>query len=126
MKYLAALFVALMVTAGMYPVVVKQSDELTKQERFALELETCQQAWASGTPGKCELYGRIEIVDHFPDVKIQMVDHFPDIKVQWVDHFADGPGKWKEVNNFPDYKVQIVDHFPDYKVQLVDHFPGCT
>jgi hypothetical protein len=107
------------------PTVGVEIDELTKKERFALELEVCQQAWASGTPDKCQLYGRIQVVDAFPDVQIQKVNAFPDIKVQWVDAFADGPGKWQKVDAFPDYKVQFVDAFADYQVQFVDAFPGC-
>ena len=65
-------------------------------------------------PGKCELYGRIQFVKAFPDVKVQVVKAFPDIRVQRVKAFPDKPGKW-----------QIVDSFPDWKVQIVDAFPGC-
>lgn len=95
----------------------------TKAERFAMELELCKSA--SAAPAKCALFGKIQIVDSFPDVKIQKVDSFPDIKVKWVDAFADGPGEWKKVDSFPDYKVQFVDSFPDYKIKEVDSFPGC-
>ena len=125
MKYLVAAFVAALLTAGIYPVLVTGEDPQTKSEQFALELQACKEAQAAGKPGKCDLFGRIQIVEHFPDVKIQEVDHFADIKVEWVDHFPDGPGKWQRVDHFPDYKVQMVDHFPDYKVEFVDHFPGC-
>lgn len=97
----------------------------TKAERFAMELELCREAEAAGKPSKCKLFGKIQIVDSFPDVKIQKVDAFPDIKVKWVDAFADGPGEWQKVDAFPDYKVQFVDAFPDYKIQEVDAFPGC-
>ena len=96
----------------------------TKAERFAMELELCQKADAS--PSKCAVFGKIQIVDAFPDVKIQKVTAFPDIKVKWVDAFADLPGKWQKVTAFPDYKVQFVDAFPDYKIQEVDAFPGCN
>lgn len=79
--------------------------------------------------GKCtcrdiKLYGKVKVVDHFPDLKVQTVDHFPDIKVQKVDHFPDGCGKWQFVDHFPDFTIQYVDHFPDLKVKFVDHFPG--
>lgn len=70
------------------------------------------------------LYGKVQIVDAFPDIKVQVVDAFPDIKVKWVDHFADECGKWEEVDVFPDFKIQYVDAFPDIKVKWVDHFPG--
>lgn len=95
----------------------------TAAERFAIELEACQSAGAG--PSKCQLFGKIQIVDAFADVKIQKVDAFADIKVKWVDAFADGPGEWKKVDAFPDYKVQFVDAFADYKIQEVTAFPGC-
>lgn len=95
----------------------------TKAQRFAMELELCQAAGA--TPSKCSLFGKIQIVDAFADVKIQKVSAFADIKVKWVDAFADGPGEWQKVEAFPDYKVQFVDAFGDFKIQEVDAFPGC-
>ena len=76
-------------------------------------------------PGKCELYGRIQLVQAFPDVKVQVVKEFPDIRVKKVEAFPDSPGKWQIVDSFPDWKVQIVDAFPDYKIQWVKAFPGC-
>ena len=76
-------------------------------------------------PHKCRLFGKIQVVESFPDVKVQLVSSFPDIKVQVVSSFADKPGKWRFVDSFPDFKVQFVDSFPDYKVEYVDSFPGC-
>ena len=70
------------------------------------------------------LYGDVEIVESFPDIKVQIVDSFPDLKVQLVDSFPDDCGQWKFVDSFPDVKIQIVDSFPDIKVQYVDSFPG--
>lgn len=70
------------------------------------------------------LYGKVQIVEHFPDLKIQIVEHFPDLKVKTVQHFPDSCGKWQIVEHFPDFKVQIVEHFPDVKVKYVEHFPG--
>jgi hypothetical protein len=88
-------------------------------------------AFASGKvkKGDCtyngfKLFGKVQIVDHFPDLKIQVVDHFPDLKVQKVEHFPNACGQWQIVDHFADLKVQIVDHFPDLKIQWVDHFPG--
>lgn len=94
-------------------------------DEFAMQIELCKSAHAAGKPSKCQLYGKIKIVDSFPDVKVQKVDAFEDIKVRWVDAFADKPGKWQKVDAFPDYKVQFVDAFPDYKIREVDSFPGC-
>ena len=128
MKHLLKVIVcSLVVAAVLFPDVrmVKKVHPETKKEQFALEWALCQEAFAAGVPDKCKLFGKIQIVKHFPDVKVQIVDHFPDIKVKKVDHFPDKPGLWKIVDHFPDYKVQIVDHFPDYKVKYVDHFPGC-
>jgi hypothetical protein len=46
-----------------------------------------------------KLYGKVQFVENFPDIKIQFVTAFPDIKVEFVDVF-------------PDIKVQVVDVFP--------------
>lgn len=122
----AVLGIFVLVAVGLLnPTVAVETDQLTKKERFALEMEVCQQAWANGTPDKCQLYGKIQVVDAFPDVKVQEVNAFADIKVEWVNAFADGPGKWEKVTAFPDYKVQFVNAFPDYKVEFVTAFPGC-
>jgi hypothetical protein len=71
-----------------------------------------------------KLYGAVEVVDSFPDMKVQVVDSFPDLKVKTVDSFADACGKWKFVDSFPDFKIQFVDSFPDLKIQFVESFPG--
>lgn len=70
------------------------------------------------------LYGKVQFVTSFPDIKIQYVNSFPDLKVKFVDGFADDCGEWQEVNSFPDFKVQVVESFPDIKIQIVDSFPG--
>ena len=71
-----------------------------------------------------KLYGNVQVVDHFPDIKVQVVESFPDLKVKWVENFADACGKWQQVEHFPDFKIQYVDSFPDVKIKLVDSFPG--
>lgn len=70
------------------------------------------------------LYGKVKIVEHFPDIKVQIVDSFEDLDVKIVEHFPDQCGKVKLVENFPDIKVQIVNSFPDFKVKIVDSFPS--
>lgn len=70
------------------------------------------------------LYGKVKIVEHFPDIKVQIVESFPDVEVELVEHFPDQCGKVKLVESFPDVKVQIVNSFPDIKVKIVEHFPG--
>ncbi len=71
-----------------------------------------------------KLYGKIQVVTAFPDVKVQVVTAFPDVKVQVVTAFPSECGKWQMVDSFPDTKVQFVDAFPDVKIQYVDAFPG--
>jgi hypothetical protein len=71
-----------------------------------------------------KLYGKVQIVDYFPDIKVQIVDYFPDLKVQKVDYFPTSCGKWQFVDYFPDLKIQFVDYFADVKIQFVDYFPG--
>jgi hypothetical protein len=70
------------------------------------------------------LYGKIQVVTSFPDVKVQEVTSFPDVKVQKVTSFPDKCGKWQMVTSFPDTKVQFVTSFPDVKIQYVTSFPG--
>ncbi len=70
------------------------------------------------------LYGKIQFVQNFPDIKVQLVENFPDIKVKIVENFPNDCGEWQIVNNFPDVKVQLVENFPDIKVKLVENFPG--
>ena len=36
-----------------------------------------------------QIFGKIKIVDNFPDYKIKVVDNFPDLKVKKVDNFPD-------------------------------------
>ena len=71
-----------------------------------------------------KLWGNVQVVTAFPDLKVQIVDAFPDIRVQWVDAFPDACGRWKQVDAFPDFKIQFVDAFPDIKIKEVDAFPG--
>ena len=73
-----------------------------------------------------KLYGKIQEVTAFPDVKVQVVTAFPDVKVQKVNAFPDKCGKWQMVTAFPDTKVQFVTAFPDVKVQYVTAFPGAN
>ncbi len=70
------------------------------------------------------LYGKVKVVQSFPDLKIQVVGSFPDLKVKWVQSFPDRCGLWQTVESFPDFKIQFVESFPDLKVQFVDSFPG--
>jgi len=71
-----------------------------------------------------KLYGKIQVVTSFPDVKVQEVTAFPDLKVEEVKAFPDKCGQWLMVKAFPDTKVQLVTSFPDVKIQRVTAFPG--
>jgi hypothetical protein len=71
-----------------------------------------------------KMYGKVQFVTSFPDIKVQVVSSFPDLKVKMVTAFPDKCGLWQEVTSFPDVKVQLVDAFPDVKIQYVDAFPG--
>ncbi|ACT13860.1 MULTISPECIES: hypothetical protein [Pectobacterium] len=73
-----------------------------------------------------KVYGRIQIVDSFPDYRVQIVNAHEHLRVQEVTAFANRAGEWEIVDNFPDFKIQIVDVHPDFKIRLVDHFPGPT
>ncbi len=72
------------------------------------------------------LYGKVQIVDAFPDLKVQIVDAFADLEVKLVEAFPDDCGEVQLVEAFPDVKVQIVNAFPDIKVHIVNAFPGIT
>lgn len=71
-----------------------------------------------------KLYGKVQFVESFPDIKIQFVNAFPELKVKYVDAFPDDCGEWQIVESFPDFKVQVVESFPDIKIKIVESFPG--
>jgi len=70
------------------------------------------------------LFGRVQIVTSFPDIKVSTVSSLEDLKVQVVTSLPDRCGKWQFVNSFPDLKVQFVESFPDIKIRFVEAFPG--
>lgn len=71
-----------------------------------------------------KLYGKVQVVTGFPDIKVKVVSSFPDLKVEKVLSFADKCGKWQFVDSFPDFKIQYVDSFPDISIEMVNSFPG--
>ncbi len=71
-----------------------------------------------------KLYGKVEIVENFGDIKVEFVDNFGDIKVEFVENFADDCGEWEIVENFGDFTIEIVENFGDIKVEKVENFPG--
>jgi hypothetical protein len=76
------------------------------------------------TFGGQPLYGKIQIVESFPDLNVQVVESFPDLKVKVVTSFPDDCGEWQMVESFPDLKVRFVQSFPDIKIKYVESFPG--
>lgn len=79
---------------------------------------------ASCTFNGKNLWGKVQVVKSFPDIKVQVVNAHADLKVQKVTAFPTSCGKWQFVDAFPDLKVQYVDAFADVKVKYVDAFPG--
>lgn len=70
------------------------------------------------------LYGKVKVVESFPDLKVKVVNSFPDLKVKTVDSFANDCGEWEFVESFPDFTIQFVEDFPDIEIKFVDSFPG--
>lgn len=96
---------------------------------FALCLSCSGQVSAALDKANCTfnglpLYGKVKVVENFPDIKVQVVRHFADLKVKKVSHFADSCGEWQFVDNFPDFKIKFVQSFPDIKIKFVHNFPG--
>jgi hypothetical protein len=78
----------------------------------------------SCTFGGKKLYGKVKVVEHFPDFKVKVVEHFGDLKVKFVENFPDSCGEWQLVSNFPDFTIQYVENFPDFEIKTVSNFPG--
>ena len=103
--------------AGFGPMAAGAADGADKGETRGLNKDACT---FNGFP----LYGNIQIVESFPDLKVQVVDSFADLHVEIVTSFPDKCGQWQMVNTFPDVKIQYVESFPDVKIKFVDSFPG--
>ncbi len=82
-----------------------------------LDRETC-------TYNGKKLYGKILVVDSFPDLTIKETSSFPDLNVQLVNSFPNNCGQWQLVESFPDLKVKYVSSFPDITIKFVTSFPG--
>jgi len=67
------------------------------------------------------LHGRVEIVDHNPDLRVEIVDHNPDVYV--MAHYPCDCGEYELVDHNPDLRVELVDHNPDLTVEVRDHHP---
>src|SRR5262245_8432759 len=70
-----------------------------------------------------KLYGKIEFVDSFPDLKIREVTALPDFKVEMVSSLPSRCGEWQEVTSLPTLRVKRVTAFEDLEVEFVTAFP---
>ncbi len=70
-------------------------------------------------PDVSKIYGKIQLVDMFPDFKVQIVTANADLNVEKVKMFPNSKGKWELVTMFPDYKIQLVDFLPDFTVKFI-------
>jgi 3-methyladenine DNA glycosylase AlkD len=99
------------------PIILLFSNFSLSQIKKKIDTENCSYN------GK-KLFGKVKIVDSFPDIKVKIVNSFPDLKVKIVDAFPDKCGEWQIVDSFPDVKIKFVEKFPDLKIMFVENFPG--
>ena len=88
--------------------------------KFTIDKNTCTITRKSDGK-KFPLYGRVEIVDHNPDLRVEIVDHNPDIYV--MAHYPCDCGEYELVDHNPDLRIELVDHNPDLTVEVRDHHP---
>ncbi len=65
-----------------------------------------------------KVFGKICVVNAFPDYKVRVDSSGPDIWVNVVYTEPSKPGQWQFVSAFPDYTIQFVDAFEDFSVGL--------
>lgn len=65
-----------------------------------------------------KVFGKICVVNAFPDYKVRVDNSAPDIRISVVHAAANMPGQWQFVSAFPDYTIQFVDAFEDFSVGL--------
>lgn len=54
-----------------------------------------------------KIYGKIKIVDSFPDYKVKVVKSFADLHVKEVTSFPNSEGKWKIVDSFRTLRLSL-------------------
>ena len=94
-------------------IMTKNSQHNTNED---IDPETCKYK-------DFKMYGKIEIVESFPDVKVQVVESFPDLKVKVVESFPDDCGEWEFVENFSDLKIQFDDYHWDPQMRALQLIP---
>ncbi len=89
--------------------------------KFTIDKNTCTITRKSD--GKTfPLHGKVEIVDHNPDLRVEIVDHNPDVFVM-PHHNPTDCGAYELVDHNPDVRVELVDHNPDLTVEVRDFHP---
>ncbi len=91
---------------------------------LAIALPASSEVGSDCTFEGTRLYGKVEKVSSFGDVKVKFVSSFPDLNVKYVTSFANSCGEWQMVESFPDFTIQEVSSFPDIEVKVVTSFPG--
>lgn len=126
MKKIILLFVVLSASNLLLKAQTTPSEQVLAENTgyYALSSESLREMIKRKKPDVTKIYGKIKIVDSFPDYKVKVVSNFADLHVKLVSHFPDEPGKWKIVENFPDFKIQFIDSFPDFTIKFVENFPG--
>lgn len=74
--------------------------------------------------GGKKLYGKVQIVENFPDVEVKVVSANADLMVKQVQIFPSRCGEWQIVNALPDLRVKFVENSPDFTVQFVYNNSG--
>ena len=126
MKKIKLFFVAIIASNLLLVAQTTLSTEslATKPGYYILSSESLQEMEMREKPDVTKIYGKIKIVDSFPDYKVKVVSSFADLHVKLVSSFSDGPGKWQIVESFPNFKIQFVESFPDFTIKFVENFPG--
>lgn len=126
MKKLILLAIVVFVSNLMIIAQTKQSTDFFAEKRgyYILSSEELQETESKDKPDVTKIYGKIKIVNSFPDYKVKVVTSFADLHVKIVSSFPDDPGKWQIVESFPDFKIQFVESFPDFTIKFVESFPG--
>ncbi len=100
-------------------------DELMHPEAIFSDVVIDKDACTITKDGKTyKLYGKVKIVENWPDIKVQIVENWSDIKVKLVENWPDSCGEFQLVENWPDIKIKIVENWGDIKVKAVEHWPG--
>ena len=73
---------------------------------------------------KIPLYGKVKVVDSYPDFEVKIVESYPDLEVKIVESNASGCGEWEFVESNPDFTVKFVESYPDFTIKYVESYPG--